>query len=92
MNRKTFYTTALISGLMALYADTLWLWIIVLMTTYVGLGTILAFVIDVLTAGQGKNIAMKIAQMRGMTDCGCDRRKALLDKYTKINLYENIKL
>ena len=92
MDKKTFYTTALISGLMALYADTLWLWIIVLLTTYVGLGTILAFIIDVATAGRGKEIAMWIALKRGLTDCGCDSRKALLDKYTKIKLHDNIKL
>jgi hypothetical protein len=92
MSKKQFYTTALISGLMALYADTLWLWIIVLMTTYVGLGTILAFVIDILTAGYGKDLALKIAQMRGMTDCGCSRRQAYLDKWTKIKLIDEIKL
>jgi len=92
MDKKTYFTSALISGLMALYADTLWLRIVVLITTYVGLGTTLAFAIDIVTAGRGKEMAMWLALKRGLTDCGCERRKALLDKYTKIKLYENIKL
>ncbi len=92
MNRKTYFISALISALLAIYANTFFMWVVVLLVTYIGFGTLLAFVIDILTAGYGKDIAMWVAMKRGLTDCGCDRRKALLDKYTKINLYENIKL
>jgi len=92
MNKKHYFTSAFISALLAIYANTFLIWVAILLITYIGLGSLLAFLIDILTAGYGKDIAMWVAMKRGYTNCGCDERKALLDKYTKINLYENIKL
>jgi len=92
MNRKSYFQTAFISALLSLYANTFFVCVAILLITYIGLGSLLAFLIDILTAGYGKDIAMWVAMKRGYTNCGCDERKALLDKYTKINLYENIKL
>jgi len=92
MNKQTYFTSAFISALLAIYANTFILWVIVLLITYVGLGSLLAFLINILTAGYGKDIAMWVAQKRGYQSCGCDEREALLNKYTKINLVENIKL
>ena len=34
----------------------------------------------------------KLVKFVAGEDCGCDERKALLDKYTKIKLIEEIKL
>ncbi len=92
MNKKHYFTSAFISALLAIYANTFILWLIVLLITYIGLGGLLAFIIDILTAGYGKDIAGWIAYKLGYTSCGCDERKALLDKYTKIKLIEEIKL
>lgn len=92
MNRKHYFQSAFIGALLSIYANTFFIWVGVVIITYVGLGTSIAFLIDILTAGYGKDIAMWVAMKRGYTNCGCDERKTLLDKYTKINLFENIKL
>ena len=92
MNKKSYFTSAFISALLAIYANTFILWVVILLITYIGLGSLLAFLIDILTAGYGKDIAGWIAHKLGYQSCGCAEREALLNKYTKINLIENIKL
>ena len=92
MNKKLYFIIALIGALTAIYANVFFVWVAILLITYIGLGSLLAFLINILTAGYGKDIAMWIAERRGMTDCGCDEREALLNKYTKINIIQNIKL
>ena len=51
------------------------------------LGDLVEKLIHIITLGQGKKIATKIAKLRGKEDCGCNRRKNKLNKLGK-----NIKL
>ena len=92
MNKKLYFIIALISALTAIYANVFFVWVAILLITYIGLGSLLAFLINILTAGYGKDIAGWIAHKRGYQSCGCDEREALLNKYTKINIIQNIKL
>ena len=45
-----------------------------------GLGDRIERGIDILTLGQGKKIAKKVAQARGKADCGCAKRREQLNK------------
>ena len=49
------------------------------------LGDLVEKIIRVITLGQGKKIATRIAKLRGKEDCGCDRRQQKLN-----NLSDNI--
>ena len=44
------------------------------------LGNIVDGLINVITLGWGKDIAMWIANRLGYTDCGCERRRIYLNK------------
>tara|TARA_R110000824_G_scaffold13686_2_gene59238 strand:- start:597 stop:950 length:354 start_codon:yes stop_codon:yes gene_type:complete len=44
-----------------------------------GLGDRIERGIDILTLGQGKKIAKKVAQARGKADCGCAKRREQLN-------------
>lgn len=44
------------------------------------LGTKLGRLINFMTLGTGKGIAVKIAGLFGFSDCGCDRRSQWLNK------------
>ena len=92
MNKNLYFLLALISALIAIKTNTFVVWAIVVFLTQVGLGTFIAFLLDVLTAGYGRDIAMWVAKKRGMTDCGCSQRQAYLDKWTKVNIKYSIKL
>lgn len=43
------------------------------------LGDLVEKIIRVVTLGQGKKVATKIAKLRGKEDCGCDRRQQKLN-------------
>lgn len=92
MNRKVYFTLAFITALLAFKTHTFFVWAFAVLLTQIGLGTLLAFLIDILTIGYGKDVASWIAHKRGYQSCGCAEREVLLNKYTKINLIENIKL
>ena len=92
MNKNLYFLLALISALIAIKTNTFIVWVIVVFLTQVGLGTFIAFLLDILTAGYAKNIAGLIANKMGYLSCGCDEREALLNKYTKINIKYTIKL
>ena len=92
MNKNLYFLLALISALIAIKTNTFVVWAIVVFLTQVGLGTFIAFLLDILTAGYAKNIAGLIANKMGYLSCGCDEREALLNKYTKINIKYTIKL
>ena len=92
MNKHLFFTLAFITALLAILTHTFFVWAFAVLLTQVGLGTLLAFLIDILTIGYGKDVASWIAHIRGYQSCGCDEREALLNKYTKINIIQNIKL
>lgn len=49
------------------------------------LGDFVEKLINVITLGQGKKIAMYIAKLRGKEDCGCERRKEVLNNLPKIH-------
>jgi hypothetical protein len=49
------------------------------------LGTWLEFVIDVITLGNGKTIALWIALKLGYQSCGCCERKQWLNRLTNPN-------
>ena len=44
------------------------------------LGDFVEGIINVLTLGRGKDIAMWIANKLGYSDCGCERRRIFLNK------------
>ena len=92
MNKNLYFLLALISALIAIKTNTFIVWAIVVFLTQIGLGTFIAFLLDILTAGYAKNIAGLIANKMGYLSCGCDEREALLNKYTKINIKYTIKL
>ena len=46
----------------------------------IGLGDLIEKIIRIITLGYGKKIAKKIAKAFGYKDCGCDKRKAWLNK------------
>jgi hypothetical protein len=92
MNKNLYFLLALISALIAIKTNTFIVWVIVVFLTQIGLGTFIAFLLDILTAGYAKNIAGLIANKMGYLSCGCDEREALLNKYTKINIKYTIKL
>ena len=92
MNKKLYFIIALIGALLAFKTHTFFIYAFAVLITQVGLGTLLAFLIDILTIGYGKDVAGWIAHKRGYQSCGCDEREALLNKYTKINIIQNIKL
>lgn len=48
-----------------------------------GLGDRIEQAIDILSLGQGKRIAQKIARKRGKSDCGCNKRKQKLNELGK---------
>ena len=48
------------------------------------LGDFVEKLISVVTLGQGKKIAMYIAKLRGKEDCGCKRRKDILNNLPKV--------
>ena len=45
------------------------------------LGDLLAFLINVITLGQGKKIATYIAKKLGYPDCGCNSRRLRLNNW-----------
>ena len=45
------------------------------------LGTFLEKSINILTIGQGKNLANAISAYRGKKTCGCDKRKNKINKW-----------
>jgi hypothetical protein len=45
------------------------------------LGSFIEKVINIITLGQGYNIALFIAKIFGYNDCGCKARKNKLDKF-----------
>ena len=45
------------------------------------LGDLTEKIINIVTLGQGKRIAMFVANLFGYKDCGCDKRKDKLNKY-----------
>ncbi len=45
------------------------------------LGTFLDKTINIVTVGQGKNLANAIAAYRGKKTCGCDKRKKKINKW-----------
>ena len=92
MNKNLYFLLTLISALIAIKTNTFVVWAIVVFLTQIGLGTFIAFLLDILTAGYAKNIAGLIANKMGYLSCGCDEREALLNKYTKINIKYTIKL
>lgn len=92
MNKHLYYLLTFISAIFAIKTHTFFVWAFAVLLTQVGLGTLLAVLIDILTIGYGKNVASWIAHKRGYQSCGCDEREALLNKYTKINIIQNIKL
>ena len=47
----------------------------------IGLGDIVEKIIRVITFGQGKKLATRVAKMFGYEDCGCDRRQEKLNKF-----------
>jgi hypothetical protein len=60
------------------------------------LGNMVESVIDLVCLGRGKEIATEIANYFGYKDCGCDKRKAWLNKIVgcdpspiKLNLDDN---
>ena len=92
MNKNLYFLLALISALIAIKTNTFIVWAVIVFLTQIGLGTFIAFLLDILTAGYAKNIAGLIANKMGYLSCGCDEREALLNKYTKINIKYTIKL
>ena len=92
MSKSLYYKIAFISALLAFYTHTFFIWIFAVLITQIGLGTSIAVLIDILTAGYGKDVSSWIAHKFGYQSCKCDEREALLNKYTKIKLVENIKL
>lgn len=44
------------------------------------LGNVVEGLINVITLGHGKDIAMWIADKLGYTDCGCERRRIYLNE------------
>jgi hypothetical protein len=91
MNKHLYFLLALISALIAIKTNTFVVWVIIVFLTQVGLGTFIAFLLDILTAGYAKDIAGWVANKLGYQSCGCDEREALLNKYTKINIKYTIK-
>ena len=43
------------------------------------LGDIIENIINIITLGQGKKIATYVAKLRGKEDCGCHKRKTILN-------------
>jgi len=91
MNKHLYFLLALISALLAFKTNTFFIWVFIVFLTQVGLGTFIAFLLDILTAGYAKDIAGWVANKLGYQSCGCDEREALLNKYTKINIKYTIK-
>lgn len=58
----------------------------------VKLGTIVEGLINVVTFGNGKDLASYIASKMGYTNCGCDERRIAMNKWTCKEYNENIKL
>lgn len=49
-----------------------------------GLGDLTEKLINVITLGYGKKLALYIAKLRGKKDCGCKKRKDVLNTYTPV--------
>jgi hypothetical protein len=47
----------------------------------IGLGDIVERIIRIITFGQGKKVATRVAKMFGYKDCGCDSRQEKLNKF-----------
>jgi ribosomal protein S17E len=45
------------------------------------LGTFLEKAINIVTIGQGKNLARAVAAYRGKSKCGCDKRKKKINEW-----------
>lgn len=52
------------------------------------LGNMVESAIDLVCLGRGKEIAMEIAGYLGYKDCGCDKRKAWLNKIVGCSPHE----
>ena len=48
-----------------------------------GLGDVVAWIIVILTLGQGHRIAKTIAKLRGKKNCGCKKRREALNRVGK---------
>ena len=59
---------------------------------FIRLGSILEHIIGLVSLGHGKTFAYKVARMLGYSNCGCDRRRVMMNKWTCPDYSETISI